>query len=205
MSHTQVKLSWILQLPWEPLLINLDELLYTIEKLIRVKERHIDVIRRIKELPKMKICFECLSFTSLRILNDVQTLVARDTVMERSRSDWNRHGAIWNNLRFLPSFIFGPIDCEHVISVCPTKNEILGLVRLDLLNCSLCNFNVLCVKGSKHFCLFQVNCSFGLNRSESSCTIRDSSKKSFSKHFIFNFNRYVFGLKMKKQSNFLPD
>jgi len=180
MGHTHVELPWILKLPREPLLIDFHKLFNTVKKLIRVKQGHIDVVGRIQELPEMVICFECLCFTSFRILNNIETLIARDAVMKRRGCDRNSHGPIRNDLWILPSSFFGPIYHEHVVSVCLSKDEILGLVRFDLLHSSRSNFQVLCIESTKLFCLFLVNCSFWLNLGHSS---ESSSTESLTKHF----------------------
>jgi hypothetical protein len=177
MGHTHVKLSWILKLPWEPLLVDFHKLLNAIEKFIYVEQGHIDVVGRVKELPKVMIGFECLCFTSFRILNHIETFVARDAVVKRGGCDWNCHGTIRNDLWFLPPGFFGPIYHQHVISVCLSKHEILWLVRFYLFHSSWRYFQVLCIESTKLFSLFLVNRSFGLNLGHGS---ESSSNKSFT-------------------------
>ena len=178
MGHTHIKLPWILKFPGEPLLIDFHKLFNTIKKFICVKQRHVDVVGGIQELSKMMVRFECLCFTRFRILNNIETFVARNAVVKRGGCDWNRHGAVRNNLWFLPSGLFGPIHHQHMVSVSLSKYEILGIRRLNLLHISLRYFNILCIESTKLFGLFLDNGSFRLNLG-----CESSSNKSSSKHF----------------------
>ena len=178
MGHSYIKLAGVFKL-WEPRLIDVDEWFNTIKELICIKQRHIDVVRRIKELSKMMFHFECLSFASFGILHNVEALIARDTVVKTGRSDRNAHGAIRNNLRFFPPISFWPIDNQHVICLCLSKNKVRGFRWLRLLNISHLYFEILRIECSELFCLSLVNRSFRLD-----LRVKGSSKKASFKHFF---------------------
>ena len=85
MSKPHVKLSWgVGSGGWEPVLINLNQVAQAVVQFRGVEQRHVQMICRVQELRKVLICPEGLSLTSLLVLDDIQSLVTRDTVVKAS-------------------------------------------------------------------------------------------------------------------------
>jgi hypothetical protein len=98
------------------------------------------------ELIEMLHWSESLRNSSRRVLNDVHSLVAGDSVVQGRSCDGQFHRSIGQNLRPGPSIFDIPVDCEHVVGVSPSKVVIFlgfGLPQLDL---SFGDFNVVCLK-----------------------------------------------------------
>ena len=103
-NHSSVKLVFMTNL-WdrEPLFVESGELLDALVQLVAVEERHVQVLTRIVESLQMLLRTEGLEFTSLGILNDADTLMDRDGIVEGGGRGLHLDGAVGEDLWRLPA------------------------------------------------------------------------------------------------------
>lgn len=94
----------------------------------------------------MLLSSKCLIFSCLTILHQIEPFVTRNTVMQRSCCDWHLQRPIRNDLGFLPSSRFVPIDCEHVVRECLPENVITRFLWLLLLYIPWIDLDIFCLK-----------------------------------------------------------
>ena len=84
-------------------------------QLVAIEERHVQVLTRVVESLKMLLGTEGLEFTSLGILNDADSLMDRDAIVEGGGRGLHLDGAVGEDLWRLPAAILCPVDAEHVV------------------------------------------------------------------------------------------
>ena len=159
-NHSSVELVFMTNL-WhlEPLFVESGKFLDALVKLIAVEQRHVQVLTRVVESLQMLLRTEGLEFISLGILNDADSLMDRDAIVEGGGRSLHLDGAVGEDLWRLPAAILCPIDAEHMICEKAPKYQLFCANGLDLANINHLSGQVCRSKGI-------IRCSLGLHGGE---------------------------------------
>jgi len=126
----------------EPFLVNINKCLETLKQFNFIKGGHVKMNRGLNELFQMIVRSERLELTSILILDHVDALMARDTVVQCSGRSCQLQRSIGNDLRITPATIDIPINGEHVVGESLSENEFSVSLWLQFLNLSLLDLNI---------------------------------------------------------------
>ena len=91
---------------WEPIFLDVDQLGDAIQELLGVEDWEVKVVASGEELFDVIVYPEALCLSIFPILDNVHSLVARQTVVERGGRDRYWHWPVWLDLGVSPSCLF---------------------------------------------------------------------------------------------------
>jgi hypothetical protein len=126
---------------------------------------------------------ESLSLIVFPIPNNVHSLVAGKTIMERRCRDTELYWPIWHNLRLLPPSCFAPVDGEHMVGVDSAK--LRSTAWFLLCNLPPGDLNILCLEGSTILNFLRKHLNLWLKLR---CTLHCHSKSTILSHLFDGYS-----------------
>jgi len=99
----------------EPVFVNQSQLSDALEQLVSIESGHHQVLTTLYEIVDVHLGPERLQLACVTVLDNVETLVGRQTIVQRGGGCLQLDGAVGHDLGFSPAVLQVPVYGEHMI------------------------------------------------------------------------------------------